>query len=93
MIAFMTLCYCAILATLVRLKVVKLNLWWKLSPVLFFLVCLVLLVLPMQWGCTFRDSQRLPACCGDHSQRFGQCPPGCGATTRTDETGRRVVYH
>jgi multidrug resistance efflux pump len=50
MIVFMGLCYVAILAVLVKLNVVKLNLWWKLSPVIFILICLVLLILPMQWG-------------------------------------------
>ena len=50
MIVFLALLYVAILAVFVRLKVVKLNLWWKLSPVVFVLVCLVLLILPMQWG-------------------------------------------
>ena len=50
MIAFLVLCYVAILATLVWLKVIKLNLWWKLSPLLFMLVCLCVLIFPLQWG-------------------------------------------
>ena len=35
MIVFLTVAYCVILGVLVRLKVVPLNLWWKLSPVFF----------------------------------------------------------
>ena len=50
MIAFLTLCYVAVLALLVYLKVISLNLWWKLSPLLFSLVLMVVLVFPMQWG-------------------------------------------
>ena len=50
MIAFLTLCYVAVLALLVYLKVISLNLWWKLSPLLFGLVLLVVLIFPMQWG-------------------------------------------
>jgi len=50
MIAFLVLCYVAILATLVWLKVIKLNLWWKLSPLLFMLVCFFVLIFPLQWG-------------------------------------------
>ena len=50
MIAFLVLCYVAILATLVRLKIIKLNLGWKLSPLLFMLVCFFVLIFPLQWG-------------------------------------------
>ena len=32
MIVFLTLCYVAVLALLVKLKIVRLTLWWKLSP-------------------------------------------------------------
>ena len=34
MIAFLTLCYVGVLALLVKSGIVRLNLWWKLSPVL-----------------------------------------------------------
>lgn len=50
MIAFLTLCYVAVLALLVYLKVISLNLWWKLSPLLFSLALMVVLIFPMQWG-------------------------------------------
>jgi multidrug resistance efflux pump len=50
MILFLILCYVAMLAILVKLKVIKLTLGWKLSPLLFGLVCFMALVLPMQWG-------------------------------------------
>jgi multidrug resistance efflux pump len=50
MIAFMTLCYVALLAALVYFKVIRLNLWWKLSPAVFCVICLALLIFPMQWG-------------------------------------------
>jgi multidrug resistance efflux pump len=50
MIVFLTLCYIAVLALLVRLRVIPLNLWWKLSPVVWIVALLVVLFLPMQWG-------------------------------------------
>lgn len=50
MIVFLTLCYCAILAVLVKLKVVRLTTFWKLSPVIWFLVLFVVLYIPLQWG-------------------------------------------
>jgi multidrug resistance efflux pump len=50
MIAFLTLCYCAVLYLLVRFGVIRLTLGWKLSPVAWLLLLLVLLFIPMQWG-------------------------------------------
>ena len=50
MIVFLTLCYVAVLALLIKLKVIRLNLWWKVSPLVWFLVLLVVLFIPMQWG-------------------------------------------
>ncbi len=50
MIVFLTLCYVGVLALLVRLRVIQLNLWWKLSPVVWMVGLLVVLFLPMQWG-------------------------------------------
>lgn len=50
MIAFLVLCYVALLAILVKLKVINLTLGWKISPLLVGLVCFVALILPMQWG-------------------------------------------
>lgn len=50
MIVFLTLIYIALLLILSWLKVIRLNLAWKLSPVLWFIMLLVLLFIPMQWG-------------------------------------------
>lgn len=50
MIVFLTLCYVAILFILVKFKIVKLTLFWKISPVLWFLVIFCVLFIPMQWG-------------------------------------------
>lgn len=50
MIVFLTLCYCVVLFALVKLKIIKLTLWWKLSPVAWLLILLIVLFIPMQWG-------------------------------------------
>ena len=50
MIVFLTLCYVAVLALLVKLKVIKLTLWWKISPVAWMLLLFLVLFIPMQWG-------------------------------------------
>lgn len=50
MIAFLTLCYIALLALLVKLRVIRLSLWWKISPLVWIVVLLVVLFIPMQWG-------------------------------------------
>ena len=50
MIVFLVICYVAVLALLIRLGVIKLNLWWKISPLIWTLVLLVALFIPMQWG-------------------------------------------
>lgn len=50
MIVFLTLCYVAVLALLVRLRVVTLNRWWKISPLVWMIGLLIILFLPMQWG-------------------------------------------
>jgi multidrug resistance efflux pump len=50
MIVFLLTCYLAILALFVWLKVVPLNLFWKLSPVAVLLLLLVGLFIPMGWG-------------------------------------------
>ncbi len=49
MILFLTLIYCGLLVVLVKLKVITLNLWWKLSPAIWMVVLLVGLFLPMQF--------------------------------------------
>lgn len=50
MIVFLTLAYVAVLAVLVKLRIIKLNLWWKLSPLAWMLFLLVVLFIPLQWG-------------------------------------------
>ncbi|MCM2369455.1 HlyD family secretion protein [Aporhodopirellula aestuarii] len=50
MILFLTLIYVAFLAILVKLKIVRFNLFWKLSPLLWMLMLTVVLFIPMQWG-------------------------------------------
>ena len=50
MIVFLTLCYLAILALLIKLKVIQLNLWWKLSPLVWMAFLFIALFVPMQWG-------------------------------------------
>jgi len=50
MIVFLTLCYLALLAVLVQIGLVRLNLWWKLSPLVWVLILLIVLFIPMQWG-------------------------------------------
>lgn len=50
MIAFLTLLYVGILFLLLKLKIIKLTLWWKISPVVWMVLLLVVLFIPMQWG-------------------------------------------
>ncbi len=50
MIAFLTLCYVAVLFILVKVKIIKLNLWWKISPLVWLVFLFFVLFLPMQWG-------------------------------------------
>ena len=50
MIVFLTLVYVALLALLIKLKVIQLNLFWKLSPLLWMLGLFLVLFIPMQWG-------------------------------------------
>jgi len=50
MILFLTLIYIAILAVLIKLKIVPLNIFTKLSPVVFMLLCMLGIFLPMQFA-------------------------------------------
>ena len=50
MIAFLTLCYVAILAILVWLKVLPNTLWTWLSTIAWMVLLFVVLFIPMQWG-------------------------------------------
>lgn len=48
MIVFLTLCYCGFLFLLVKFGVIKLTLWWKISPLVWMLALLIFLFVPMQ---------------------------------------------
>lgn len=50
MIVFLTLIYVALLALMVKLNIVNLNLFWKLSPLLWMLLLFLVLFVPMQWA-------------------------------------------
>jgi len=50
MIIFLTICYTAIVLLLVKLKIIKFSIGWKLSPLFFMLICFFVLIFPMQWG-------------------------------------------
>ncbi len=50
MIVFLTVCYIAVVVLLIKLGLIKLNLWWKISPLIWMLTLLVVLFIPMQWG-------------------------------------------
>lgn len=50
MILFLLICYVGLLALLLHFKIIQLTLFWKLSPILFGLVCIIVLVIPLQWG-------------------------------------------
>lgn len=50
MIAFLTLCYVALLAGLVWLKILPNTLWTWLSTIVWMVLLFVVLFIPMQWG-------------------------------------------
>jgi multidrug resistance efflux pump len=50
MIAFLMIVYLAILFVLVRFKIVPWNTFWKVSPVIVFLLLMIGLIIPMSWG-------------------------------------------
>lgn len=50
MIVFLLLVYVALLALLVWLKIVPFNLFWKISPLIWFLFLNIALFIPMGWG-------------------------------------------
>lgn len=50
MILFLTLIYVALLFALVKVGVIKWNMFWKTSPALWMVLLLVFLFIPMQWG-------------------------------------------
>jgi hypothetical protein len=50
MIIFLTLCYCAFLFIFVKIGVIKLNSFWKASPLIWLTLLLIFLFIPMNWG-------------------------------------------
>lgn len=50
MIAFLTLIYVAALFIAVKTGIIKLNAFWKISPVLWMVLLFLVLFVPMQWG-------------------------------------------
>jgi multidrug resistance efflux pump len=50
MIVFLTLIYVAILFLAVKIGLIKLNAFWKISPVLWMVLLFFVLFVPMQWG-------------------------------------------
>ena len=50
MIVVMVLGYVALLFVLVKVGVIKLNTFWKISPLLWGLLVFIVFFLPMQWG-------------------------------------------
>ncbi len=50
MIVFLTLIYVAVLFVLLKTGIIKMNTWWKISPLAWMILLFVVLFLPMQWG-------------------------------------------
>jgi hypothetical protein len=50
MIIFLTLCYCAFLAIMVKIGVIKPTSFWKASPLIWVTLLLIFLFIPMNWG-------------------------------------------
>ena len=50
MIIFLVACYIALLAVFVWLKFIRLNLFWKISPLVALLLLNIGLFIPMSWG-------------------------------------------
>jgi hypothetical protein len=50
MIIFLTLGYCAFLFILVKIGIIKLNSFWKASPIIWMTGLLIFLFIPMNWG-------------------------------------------
>jgi multidrug resistance efflux pump len=50
MIVFLTLLYIAVLFLAVKIGFIKLNNFWKISPVLWMVLLFFVLFVPMQWG-------------------------------------------
>ena len=50
MIAFLTLIYVAFLFLAIKIGIIRMNSFWKISPVLWMVLLFFVLFVPMQWG-------------------------------------------
>lgn len=50
MIAFLAIAYIGLLALLIKIGIIKLNTFWKISPLIWVVLLFVVLFIPMQWG-------------------------------------------
>ncbi len=50
MIVFLTLVYVAFLFLAIKIGIIKMNSFWKISPVLWMVLLFLVLFVPMQWG-------------------------------------------
>jgi len=50
MIVFLTLIYVAVLFLALKIGIIRLNTFWKISPVLWMVLLFFVLFVPMQWG-------------------------------------------
>jgi multidrug resistance efflux pump len=50
MIVFLTLIYIGVLFLAVKIGIIRMNSFWKISPVLWMVLLLFVLFIPMQWG-------------------------------------------
>ena len=57
MIVFLTLIYVAVLFLAVKLKIIRLNAFWKISPAIWMVLLFLVLFVPMQWGAPAGDVQ------------------------------------
>ncbi len=50
MIVFLTLIYVVVLFLAVKIGIIRMNTFWKISPLLWMLLLFFVLFVPMQWG-------------------------------------------
>src|SRR3978361_464699 len=84
--------YLVILFLLVKFRIVRFNLFWKISPVIVLLLLLIGLFIPMGWGApqgsalVVRNSWQIVSDVAGEVWRSRFEP-------RTAESGRRAVHH
>ena len=50
MIVFLTLIYVAFLFLAIKIGIIRMNSFWKMSPLLWMVLLFLVLFVPMQWG-------------------------------------------